>query len=398
MTPEFYAYFVGRQSNWLASAVDDTAIAWQVYAIRHQPFDLALVGLILFLPQLLLAIPAGLIADRLERRAVCIIASFANVVGSLIFFYLTRAPHTSLPIYFAAVGYLAIAYALGAPAQRSVLASIVEGEHYIRASAIVSSVAQICVIAGPAIAGLLIAFSVPLAFAVAAAFHLIGGIGFFFLKRRAPEVPDEGAADIWSSALEGLHFIFERKIILGAISLDLFAVLFGGATALLPIYATQILHVGATGFGLLRAAPAVGAALVALWIVRYPIERNSGRWLIWSVTGFGIFTIVFGLSRSMPLSLAALALTGGFDMISMVIRGALTQLRVPDAMRGRVGAVENIFIGASNELGTFESGAAAAWLGAVPAVALGGVATLIVIALWSRLFPDLHAFDHLSDQ
>jgi MFS family permease len=355
------------------------------------------VGLILFLPQFVLALPAGLIADHLDRRTVCIATSFANAIGSLLFLYLTLHGHTSLPLYFAAVGYLAVAYALGAPAQRSLLASIVTGDRYVRASALVSSVSQLSGIVGPAIAGLLIAIDVPLAFAFAFVLHAAAGIGFFFLTSRQPEAPEAGAAALWQSAIEGLRFIFDRKLILGAISLDLFAVLFGGATALLPIYATQILHVGATGFGLLRAAPGIGAGVVALWIVRRPIERHAGRWLIWSVAGFGVFTIVFGLSRNMPLSLAALALTGGFDMISMVIRGALTQMGVPDAMRGRVGAVENIFIGASNELGTFESGAAAGLIGAVPAVALGGVATLVVIALWSRMFPQLRAFDSLSE-
>jgi hypothetical protein len=367
-----------------------------VYAIRNQPFDLALVGLILFLPQLLLSIPAGLLADHLDRRLVCIVAALANALASSIFVYLALRGHTSLPVYFSAVAVLAIVYALGAPAQRSILASIVTGDRYVRGSALVSSAGQLIGIAGPALAGLLIAVNVPVAFAVATAVHLAGGAAFVFLQPKPPEKREEGAASLWHSALEGVHFIFSRKIILGAISLDLFAVLFGGATALLPIYATQILHVGATGFGWLRAAPGVGAAVVALWIARRPIERSAGTWLIWSVIGFGVFTIVFGLSRSMPLSLAALALTGGFDMISMVIRGVLTQASVPNAMRGRVGAVEAIFIGASNELGTFESGTVAAWLGPVPSVALGGAATLAVIALWSWWFPQLRRFDRLS--
>jgi MFS family permease len=392
---EFAAYFVGRQSYWFAAAVDDTAIAWQVYAIRHQPFDLALVGLILFLPQLLLSIPAGLLADHLDRRLVCVTAAVANVIGSLLFVLLAREPHASLALYYAAVGFIGIVYALGVPAQRALLPSIVPAERYMRASALVSSVSQLNGIVAPALAGLLIALSTPLAFEVAAIVHLIGGCAFFFLRPRAPEAPSEDARDLWGSAVDGLRFIAKQRIILGAISLDLFAVLFGGATALLPIYATQILHVGATGFGWLRAAPALGAGIVALWMARRPIQRHSGRWLLWCITGFGAATIVFGLSKSMPLSLVALAFTGGFDMVSMVIRSALTQLGTPNALRGRVGAIENIFIGASNELGTFESGAAAAWLGAVPAVVLGGIATLAVIALWSRLFPELGAYDEL---
>ena len=172
--------------------------------------------------------------------------------------------------------------------------------------------------------------------------------------------------------------------------------LFGGATALLPIYATQILHVGATGYGMLRAAPAIGAAVVGLWLIRHPIQRNGARWLFWCIAGFGVATIVFGLSRNMPLSLVALAGTGGFDMVSVVIRNALTQLGVPEFMRGRVGAFENIFIGASNQLGTFESGMVAAWLGAVPSVVLGGCATIAVVVLWVGLFPALRKFDYLD--
>ncbi len=395
---EFIAYFVARQSAWTASAVDDTAIAWQVYGVRHQPFDLALVGLILFVPQLLLAIPAGLIADHLDRRAVCIATAIGNVIGSGLFLWLALINTHSLAMYYGAIAFTAVAYALGAPAQRALLASIVTGERYLRASAFVSSIAQVTVIGGPALAGLLIAVSPALAFAAALAFNLIALIGFFFLKARAPQPLGEGSGAMWGSVLEGLRFITTRKIILGAISLDLFAVLFGGATALLPIYATQILHVGATGFGILRAAPAVGAAGVAAWLVRRPIERHGARWLFWSIAGFGVSTIVFGLSHTMLLSLIALAFTGAFDMVSMVIRNALTQLGVPEAMRGRIGAVENIFIGASNELGTFESGTVAAWLGPIPSVVIGGCATLVVIALWAGLFPELRRFDRLSEQ
>jgi len=389
---------VGRQSHWVASAVDDTAVAWQVYAIRHQPIDLAIVGLILFAPQLLLAIPAGLLADRAERRIICIAGAIANAAGSLVLMLLARSGSHSLAAYYAAIAYVGVAYSLSAPAMRSVMASIVPSERYVRASALVSSVSQLSVIGGPAVAGLLIALHAWYAFAVAALFHLIGAASFFFLRSRVPEKPGEGAATLWSDALEGLRFIWERKLILGAISMDLFAVLFGGATALLPVYASTILHVGAFGFGLLRAAPAVGAALVAAWLVRHPIERNGGRWLLWCVCGFGIFTIVFGLSRSMPLSLFALALTGGFDMVSMVLRNALTQMGVPEMMRGRVGAVENIFIGASNELGMFESGTVASLIGATGSVVAGGVATIVVIALWSRIFPELRTFDRLSEQ
>ncbi|MGA7746961.1 MAG: MFS transporter [Candidatus Aquilonibacter sp.] len=393
MSP-FRAYFVARQSGWFAEGIATTAIAWQIYAVRHQALDLGLVGLIGFLPQLLLAVPAGLIADRLDRRAVVIITSIGALVGSLLFFVLALQHSQSIADYFGALLLYSTADALGVPAMRAMLPSLVSGERYLRATALISSVSQFGTIAGPAVAGVLIAFSAASAFAVAVVLQLVAIVAFFFLESRVPEEPH--VESLWQSSVGGFRFVIDRKIILGAISLDLFAVLFGGATALLPIYATQILHVGATGYGMLRAAPAIGAAVVGLWLIRHPIQRNGGRWLFWCIAGFGVATIVFGLSRNMPLSLVALAGTGGFDMVSVVIRIALTQLGVPELMRGRVSAFENIFIGASNQLGTFESGAVAAWLGAVPSVVLGGCATIAVVVLWVGLFPALRKFDYLD--
>jgi hypothetical protein len=256
------------------------------------------------------------------------------------------------------------------------------------------SVSELAAIAGPAFAGLMIAFDAWLAFAVTAALQLAMIVAYFFLDPRGNAPHGES---LWASVVGGFRFIIDQKIILGAISLDLFAVLFGGATALLPIYATQILHVGATGYGLLRAAPSVGAALVATWLIRHPIHRDGARWLFWCVAGFGVSTVVFGLSRYLALSLLALAGTGGFDMVSVVIRTALTQLGVPEMMRGRIGAVENVFIGASNQLGTFESGLVAQWFGPVFSVVFGGVATIAVVVLWLGLFPALRRFDRLEE-
>ena len=355
------------------------------------------MGLILFLPELLLAVLAGFIADHLDRRVVTIVSGAATCATIAVFALLAFANTRSLPAYYVALACYAIAVTLGIPALRSMLASIVQGEHYLRGSALISSVSEFAAIAGPAIAGLLIALDVPLAFAASCALQAIAVAAVFFLGPQRPEHADESMPSLWRSTVEGLRFIRDRKIILGAISLDLFAVLFGGATALLPIYAVQVLHVGATGYGLLRAAPSVGAALVGIALIRRPIRRNGARWLFWCIAGFGLSTIVFGLSRNMPLSLIALAGVGGFDMVSMVIRNAITQLRVPEAMRGRVSAIENIFIGASNELGMFESGAVAAWLGPVLSVVLGGVATLAVVALWVPFFPALRRFDRLEE-
>ena len=369
-------------------------MSWQVFQLRHNPFDLGLIGLVLFVPQLVLALPAGVLADRYDRRLICIASTLGEAAGLCGFVALIVLHVHSLAIYLGAVAFVGIAHSAGTPAQRSLLASIVHAEHFVRAQATSSSIGQLVTIAGPAIAGALIALATPIAFGAAALSYVAATVAFTFLQPR--DIVFEDVA-LLHSALEGIRFIFNRKIVLAAISLDLFAVLFGGATALLPVFATNILHVGPTGFGVLRAAPAFGAAVVAACIMRRPVSRNAGRTLLLCVAAFGTATIVFGLSRNFALSLAALAFTGGFDMVSMVIRNVLVQLRTPDPMRGRVGAVENVFIGASNELGAFESGSVASLIGAQNSVVLGGVATIAVIALWTLFFPELRRFDRLVE-
>lgn len=393
MTREFYVYFIARQSSVAAFTIEDVAVSWQIFALRHQPFDLGLVGLILFLPQLLLALPAGVLADRYDRRKICMLSSLAEALGLCGFIALVLLHVHSVGLYFAAVAVIGTAHSLGIPAQRSLLVNIVPREQFTRAQALSSSAMQLISIAGPAAGGALIVAGAWLGFAVAATAYVAAMASFAFLRRHEAETVDE---PVLRSALDGVRFIFGHRIILGAISLDLFAVLFGGATALLPVFATTILHAGPTGFGVLRAAPAAGAALVALSLTRRSIQRRAGPLLIACVGGFGIATIVFGISRNFALSFLALACSGGFDMISVVIRSALVQLRTPNHMRGRVGAVENIFIGASNELGAFESGGVAALIGAPASVVLGGAATIAVIALWSVLFPELRQLDELS--
>lgn len=366
------------------------AIGWQIFALRHSPLDLGLVGLVLFLPQLLLALPAGVLADRADRRSIVIVSSFTEALGLAGFVALVFLRVHSVWIYLGAVAFIGIAHSIGIPAQRSLLVNIVPKEQFVRAQALTSSIGQLINIGGPALGGALIAIGTPVAFAAAAACYIIATGACTFLGRHKVEYEDE---PVLHAALEGVRFIFRRRVILGAISLDLFAVLFGGATALLPVFATTILHVGPTGFGILRAAPAAGAALVAGYVARHSLSRGAGRLLFLCVSGFGVATIVFGLSRNFALSVAALALSGAFDMVSVVIRNALVQLRTPNEMRGRVGAVENVFIGASNELGAFESGGVAALIGTQASVVLGGVATLAVIALWSVLFPELRTFE-----
>ena len=370
-------------------------MSWQIFQLRHNPFDLGLIGLVLFVPQLVLALPAGILADRYDRRMICIAATLTEAVGLCGFVALILLRVHSLGLYLSAVAFVGIAHSMGTPAMRSLLATIVRGEHFVRAQATSSSVSQLITIAGPAIAGALIAVSTPAAFGGAALSYVAATAAFSFLQPRTIEYEDVPLA---RAALEGVRFIFNHKIVLAAISLDLFAVLFGGAVALLPVYATNILHVGPTGFGALRAAPAVGAAFVAAYLSRRPIARKAGRKLLAFVAIFGAATIVFGISHNFVISLIALAITGGSDMVSMVIRSVLVQLRTPDAMRGRVGAVENVFIGASNELGAFESGSVASLIGTQASVVLGGIATIVVIILWAVLFPELRRFDRLVEK
>ena len=370
-------------------------MSWQIYSLRHNAFDLGLIGLVLFVPQVVLAVPAGVLADRFDRRVIAISAMLGEAAGLCAFVALVLLHVHSLAAFLAAVGLVGTAHAAGIPAQRSLLAGIVRSTHFVRAQALTSSAGQLVTIAGPAVGGAILAVSTPYAFGAAAISYVVATVAMSRLTP-LPLPPQEAPA--FGAAFEGIRFIFRRKIVLAAISLDLFAVLFGGAVALLPVYATKILHVGPAGFGALRSAPAFGAALVAAYIARHQISRHAGPLLLWSVAAFGAFTIVFGLSRNFVLSLVALALTGGFDMISVVIRSVLVQLRTPDAMRGRVGAIENVFIGASNELGAFESGTVASLLGAQASVVIGGAATIAVILLWYALFPELRRFDRLVEE
>ncbi|HLI96338.1 MAG TPA: MFS transporter [Candidatus Baltobacteraceae bacterium] len=390
---EFVAYFIARQTGLLAFSIEDVAVSWQIFSLRHSPLDLGLVGLVLFLPQLVLAIPAGVLADRADRRSIIIASSFTEAVGLAGFIALMFLDVRSVGVYLGAVAFIGIAHSMGIPAQRALLVNIVPKEQFVRAQALTSSIGQLVNIGGPALGGVLIAISTPVAFAAAAIAYILATAAFTFLKRHTVEYED---VPVLQAALQGVRFIMHQRIILGAISLDLFAVLFGGATALLPVFATTILQVGATGFGLLRAAPAVGAAAVAGYVARHSLQGGAGRLLLICVAGFGAATIVFGLSRNFIVSIVALVLTGAFDMVSVVIRSALVQLRTPNEMRGRVGAVENVFIGASNELGAFESGGVAALIGTQASVVLGGAATLAVIALWTMLFPELRQFEVLE--
>jgi len=373
----------------------NVGVAWYVYAATHNPMSLAYVGLARFLPNLGVALMAGHAADRFDRRRIIGIALFLQAVSIALLAALAGARATSTgPIYVLLV-IIGIAQAFDAPAMSAALPSLVSAGELPRAVAKVSSAFQMCTLAGPALGGLIYAISGPGMFAFAAALYLaaLTQLPGLVDARRPERGADEGARD--RSPLGGIRYVRANRVLLGVLSLDLFAVLLGGVTALLPIYAKDILAVGPAGLGCLRGAPAVGAAVTGLFLARHSIRRGAGRLMLGCVAGFGLATVVFAVSSNVWLSLGALMAAGAFDMVSMVIRQTLVQIATPDAMRGRVSAVQWVFIGASSELGEFESGATAALFGTVPAALLGGLGTLAVVALWTKVFPELSAADQI---
>jgi MFS family permease len=379
-----------------AMEMQAVAVGWQVYEITKRPLDLGLVGLAQFLPGILLFPISGHTSDRFDRRKVLstCYAGFAVCFATLLVLA-QRTVHTVMPIYIVLV-MLGVVRSFNGTASRSILPQLVPEEHFPNAVAWNATTFQAATILGPSFGGILYAASRgPSAVYFSATVVAIAGlISTFKIRTEVKARPREPMT--FKTAFAGLHFIWRQKLILGAISLDLFAVLLGGAVALLPVYAREILHTGPWGLGLLRTAPGVGAAIMAVVVAHRPIRGKSGIVLMWSVAGFGVCTIIFGLSRSLIVSLIALLLLGASDMISVIIRATLTQLRTPDEMRGRVTAVDMIFIGTSNEFGQFESGVTAQWFGTVPAVVLGGIGTLVVIGIWAFLFPELRKAGELT--
>ncbi|HWQ23100.1 MAG TPA: MFS transporter [Gaiellaceae bacterium] len=392
---DFVLFWIALVATGLAMAMATVAIGWQVYAVRENPLDLGLIGLAEFVPLLLFALPAGHVADRLPRRRVVAVMVCLDCVvfGALLLVTLQGADRV-WP-FFALAFVTGTGSAFGAPAGRALTPSLVPQEILVSALAQRSIAFQLSAVAGPAAGGILFALRPELVYAVAIGLSLVA-LACVLALRKGREPATTGAADL-RDVLAGVRLIRRTRVLLGAISLDLFAVLFGGAVALLPIFAKDILEVGPTGLGLLRTAPAAGSFLAALAIARYPIRRRAGPTLFLVVAGFGACMIVFGLSRELWLSMLALALGGAFDMVSVVLRSTILPLVTPDQLRGRVNAVEMVFISASNELGAFESGVAAALIGAVPAVVAGGVATVVVAGLWWKLFPALRGVDRLDE-
>lgn len=393
--PGFRRFMVARFLITASSEMQSVAIGWQVYNLTHRPMDLGLVGLAQFLPGILLFLVAGHTADRLPRRRILETCYAAFSVTSLLLLALTLHGLHSVYSVYAVLLLNGTIRAFNMPTGQAFLPQLVKPADFSNAVAWASSIFQAALITGPLAGGLLYGLSgtpIPV-YGTAAATYLCGLLLVSRIRVQAPQRPRGVASP--GVVLEGLRYIWREKLILGAISLDLFAVLLGGAVALLPIYAKEILHVGTPGLGILRAAPGVGAIVTAVLVAHRPLTRRAGATMLACVFGFGVCTIVFGLSRNLALSLAALVLLGGFDMVSVIVRHTVIQLGTPDEMRGRVSSVNMVFIGASNEVGQFESGITAQWFGTVPAVVLGGIGTLLVVVVCARLFPALRRVDRL---
>jgi MFS family permease len=392
---DFRLFLVSMLGTGLALQMAMVAIGWQVYAIHGDPLDLGLIGLAEFLPLLLLALPAGHVADRFPRLAVFAIAIVVDAAVALGLLAVTLAGARAFWPYLALAAATGGASALGAPAGRALTPALVPTPILPGALAVRSIAFQVSAVAGPALGGILFSIRPELVYGVSAALSLVSFACVVAMRTgRDAAGPVTPGLD---SVLAGVRLIRRTPVLFGAISLDLFAVLLGGAVALLPVFAKDVLGVGPAGLGVLRSAPAVGALVAALLLARRPIGRHAGRKLLGVVAVFGLCMVVFGVSESMWLSFAALAVGGGVDLVSVVLRQTIVPMVTPDEVLGRVNAVEMVFISASNELGAFESGVAAALVGAVPAVVIGGVATIAVAAVWGRVFPQLARVDRLDE-
>jgi MFS family permease len=389
----FALFWSARVCSMLAIQMQVVAVGWQVYAMTGDPLDLGLVGLFQFLPSLALVLVAGHVVDNNDRKTVLFGALSIEMIAVAALFLLTMAGALSPHAIFAVVALIGLAKSFEGPANQAILSATVPVEDLPNAVAWQSSGVQVAQISGPALGGLLYIAGPAAVYGVSTAM-LVLSVLLIAACRPRPVTMTKRAMSL-TSMLAGAAFIRSRPEILGAISLDLFAVLLGGATALLPIYARDVLLVGPWGLGLLRSAPALGALAMAMVITRWGVKRHAGRWMLVAVAGYGVATIAFGLSADPLLSFIALLAVGATDQVSMFVRQTLIQLSTPDEMRGRVGAVTSLFIGASNQLGEFESGSVAALIGAVPAVVLGGVGAVGLAGLWAAMFPALRRVDRL---
>jgi MFS family permease len=390
----FALFWFARVFGTLASQMMAVAVGWQIYSITGSAFYLGLVGLAQFVPMFLLTLVVGHAADRYDRRAIVRTCQMLEAAGAAVLAagslggWLTKESILAIVFVFGAT------HAFEGPSMQALLPGLVSTENFPKATAWAASAFQTASILGPALGGILYAIGPTIVYAVAGVLFLTSSILVSCIRITRAAQKREPAS--LSSIFAGITFIRGRPAILGAISLDLFAVLLGGATALLPIFARDVLHTGPWGLGLLRSAPAIGALLMSVVLARRPLKRRVGRTMFYAVIVFGIATIGFGLSHWFWVSLAALVILGAADVISVVIRSSLVQMETPDEMRGRVSAVNSMFIGTSNQLGEFESGITAAWFGAMPAVLIGGFGTIVVVLLWMKLFPSLTERDTLE--
>jgi MFS family permease len=402
-SPAFVNFQLARFSIVVATEMQAVAVGWQVYEITKRPLDLGLVGLAQFLPGILLFLVSGHAADRFNRRKLLIVCDIGFSACFALLLAITLSGTVHIAAIYVVLVLLGVTRSFNAPASRAIFPQLVPAEHFAGAVAWGSTFWQGATILGPVLGGLIYAFFERLfrpaggPLAVYACSLLAAGAALgLMLRVRVEERSRPRPAAGWSNVFEGFRYIWREKLILGAISLDLFAVLLGGAVALLPVYAREILPSGPWGLGILRSAPGVGAGVMAIAIAHNPLKRRAGAAMLWCVAGFGLATVLFGLSRSFVLSVGALFLVGATDMVSVIVRATLIQVATPDEMRGRVNAVDMIFIGASNELGQFESGLTAQWFGTVPAVILGGIGAMVVTGLWAWMFPELRKVNRLT--
>jgi len=390
----FVLFWLARLASTTGYQMMALTIGWQIYEITNSAFDLGLIGLIQFFPAVVLTLLIGHAADRYDRTLIIRLAQGVYVVAAVMISVALLAGVLGRDLLFAAVFMIGSARAFELPTAHALAPSLVPAPMISRAVAAWTSANQTAIICGPALGGLIYAFSPVLVGVICLALFVCSITLISFVRVKG--APEKREPPTFASVFAGFDYIRSRRRLLGVITLDLFVVILGGATALLPIYAKDILGVGPIGLGLLRSAPAVGALITAIVLSRKPVERHIGRKMFAVVGIFGVATIAFGLSTWFPLSLLSLAVLGASDAVSIVIRFSLVQIETPDEKRGRVGAINYLFVGSSNTLGEFESGLVAAWLGAVPSVVIGGLGSLVVAAVWMMLFPDLRRIDRFK--
>lgn len=392
---DFRFLITARFFSLIAHQILVVTLSQYIYEITRNPLSLGFIGLTLFVPKMIFTLPAGNVADRFDRRNVMLFSRLAQTIGvSIIAFYVVSGGNSPKIIY-ALTFLLACSYAFDGPSGQSIIADLVPETDLTNAVTFNAAILQVAFILGPALGGALYALlnGASTVLIIVACTRLTAAILTLLIRKKGSH--HDGQRLTWKIAIAGVRYVFENRIILGTISLDLFAVLLGGAVALMPVFANDILKVGPQGFGWLRAGPFIGAIITSIVFTMLPPLKNSGRSLLLCVACFGLFTIFFAVSKNFYLSMACLIVMGAVDMVSVVIRGVLVQTRTPQEMRGRVSAVNLIFIGASNELGEFESGVTAHFFGVVPAVIIGGVGTLLVVALWAWLFPEIRKLKEL---